>query len=146
MTLVRAPIVGMHFHPPAKQVINMLPADTPLDLVFDPENQYDSWAIKVFADPKAIPKHYLPDLEIHLPGYGLNLDDLLQGPIWLGHIAMNSMKQPVGNREVLPLIMEPFQPDALGNLPLEPMVPRDGWTAKLAFSPDAKPFAVVERP
>lgn len=42
-----APLVGMHFRPPAKDVVNLLPANTNLLLVREPDNPHDAHAIKV---------------------------------------------------------------------------------------------------
>lgn len=42
-----APIVGMHFRPPAKDVINLLPGGCRLILMREPDNPYDVNAIKV---------------------------------------------------------------------------------------------------
>lgn len=42
-----APIVGMHFRPPAKDVLNLLPGGTELLLLREPDNAHDFSAIKV---------------------------------------------------------------------------------------------------
>lgn len=41
------PMVGMRFRPPALAVLANLPSGTPLQMVREPDNQYDSNAIKV---------------------------------------------------------------------------------------------------
>lgn len=43
-----APIVGMHFRPPAKDVIALLPAGVKLELRRQPDNEYDPFAVQVF--------------------------------------------------------------------------------------------------
>lgn len=45
--MISSPIRGMHFHPPAKVIIQHAAAGLPLILQPDPENPYDSSAIKV---------------------------------------------------------------------------------------------------
>lgn len=42
-----APLVGMHFRPPASDVVNLLPVGTKLILQREPLNPYDSNAIRV---------------------------------------------------------------------------------------------------
>ena len=41
------PIVGTHFHPPAKLLLTKLPVGTPLILSPTPDNPYDSNAIEI---------------------------------------------------------------------------------------------------
>lgn len=48
MTKLTAPIVGMHFRPPAKDVINMLPTGADLELRRQSDNEYDANAVQVF--------------------------------------------------------------------------------------------------
>lgn len=48
MPKFEAPIVGMHFRPPAKDVINMLPSGADLELRRQPDNEYDANAVQVF--------------------------------------------------------------------------------------------------
>lgn len=47
MAKLTAYIVGMHFRPPAKDVVNLLPAGTPLLIQREPSNEYDEFAVKV---------------------------------------------------------------------------------------------------
>lgn len=42
-----APLVGMHFRPPAKDIVNCLPAGVELLLEHQPDNPYDGDAIRV---------------------------------------------------------------------------------------------------
>ena len=46
-TPVRIPLVGTHFHPPAKQVLQALRAGVALSLVPEPDNPYDPNAVRV---------------------------------------------------------------------------------------------------
>lgn len=47
MAKLTANIVGMHFRPPAKDVVNMLPTGAHLLLQREPTNEYDEFAVKV---------------------------------------------------------------------------------------------------
>jgi hypothetical protein len=47
MTELTAPIVGMHFRPPAKEVVNLLPPNTRVLLRREPTNEYDEFAVQV---------------------------------------------------------------------------------------------------
>lgn len=47
MTELTAPIVGMHFRPPAKEVVNLLPPGTRVLLRREPSNEYDEFAVQV---------------------------------------------------------------------------------------------------
>lgn len=82
------PLVGMHFRPPAKWVLEHLPANTELRLVPEPENPYDPKAIKVLVEPRFIPESQHEALREKLLGTGYDLDELLAlgSPIWLGFV------------------------------------------------------------
>lgn len=73
------PIVGANFHPPATQILKLLPLNTPLVLYPEPDNPYDPNAIAVYIAQKDVPEskltpanreklHYNRNLELHL-GY-----------------------------------------------------------------------------
>lgn len=47
MITLTAPIVGAHFRPPAKDILNLLPGGARLLLQREPDNPYDSAAVKV---------------------------------------------------------------------------------------------------
>lgn len=89
MTLKTAPIVGMHFRPPAKQVIAALPSGADLALVPDPENPYDTDAVGVWCDPRQIPEgDARVNLGIMLQGTGHDLDEVCAlDKLMLGYIA-----------------------------------------------------------
>lgn len=48
------PIVGSHYRPPAKAILEALPLNTPLTLHAEPENEYDTNAIQVLVASSAI--------------------------------------------------------------------------------------------
>jgi len=77
-----APLVGAHFHPPAKLLLQHLPTGQVLRLIRDPDNAYDTNAIAVWAD---IEKN--PDIPMHeLIGFGVE-EESFPGSFMLGHIA-----------------------------------------------------------
>jgi len=45
--MIQAPIVGANFRPPAQDILQLLPVGTKLVIIREPDNQYDSDAIKV---------------------------------------------------------------------------------------------------
>lgn len=123
-TILRAPIVGMHFRPPAKLVLESLPGGAKLVLMPQPDNPYDANAVRVLCRPEAIPEGQHEKLAAELPGFGGSLEELiangtpideggfapaLLGPlIWLGFVAASEGKplaklneaQPAGEKLV----------------------------------------------
>lgn len=77
------PLVGMHFRPPAGDIVNLLPAKTTLILQRQPENQYDVNAVQVL-----------------LPGFSA------QGP--LKHIYMQFKNDALDDEELLARLQDPF--------------------------------------
>lgn len=70
-------LVGAHFRPPAKAVLQALPSECPLRVVPEPENPYDAQAMAVFLQ--------IADLEIAVgPGTPrrIALEDALPGAGW----------------------------------------------------------------
>jgi hypothetical protein len=80
-----APLVGAHFHPPAKLILSWLRAGTALKLRREPDNPFDSNAIGVWVHLMALPYDVQIDVDA-LAGYGFSIEDLLQAR-QLGHIA-----------------------------------------------------------
>ena len=150
-----APLVGSYFRPPAKLILDSLPAGCQLVLEPDPMHAYDPKAIKVSVATSAIPRSQHARLEAELPSAGWQLEDLLrlgtnnndaasldelvEPLVWLGFVAdsdgaaMAKMKAAgadkrlVGNREVA-----------------EAMLDRTH-SAKLGFDPAGKPLVIVTR-
>ena len=54
MTILISLLVGAHFRPPAKQLLTALPAGQSLLLIPEPDNPYDSNAVKVAVVPETI--------------------------------------------------------------------------------------------
>lgn len=80
-------IVGAFFRPPAKAILECLPAATPLVLRAEPTNEYDANAIKVCISTADIPPTALAAMEADLSGFGFAIDDILAQEEWhLGYI------------------------------------------------------------
>jgi len=91
MKISSAPLVGAHFRPPAKAILQHLPAGAELRLEREPENPYDASAIKVIVRSALIPESQYAELEIAVQGHGLSLDEVLsQSEHHLGYIAAKS--------------------------------------------------------
>lgn len=87
--LTQAPLVGAHFHPPAKALLAAMRVGQSLRLEREPQNPYDSNAIQVFVRVEDLPDSFAPD-EAELAGYGYTLDEITGnefGSWMLGHIA-----------------------------------------------------------
>lgn len=83
-----APLVGMHFRPPAKAILQSLPASYPLELRPEPSNPYDPNAVAVWFDASHLPDEAMEELRHTLPGNGGDLDDLVAQRFWhIGYIA-----------------------------------------------------------
>jgi hypothetical protein len=90
--IIQARLVGDHFRPPAKSILQVLGLSTPLRLEAEPDNAYDSDAIKVFVKSKDIPEKMYETLNSLASGYGFTIEEILaQDEWWLGYIA-NSEK------------------------------------------------------
>jgi len=81
------PLVGSHFRPPAKALIQSMPMAHPLELRPEPTNPYDSNAVAVWLDAHTLPDEALEELRHTLPGMGSDIDDLMSQRHWhLGYI------------------------------------------------------------
>lgn len=78
-------IVGMHFRPPAKALVNMTVGGTTVWLRKEPENQFDPNAIAVWLDSSSIPEDQFEEQAEVLAGFGHDRDSVLAQPQW--HLA-----------------------------------------------------------
>lgn len=128
MTIVKTLLVGMFSHPPATLLLQNIPGGAELILIPEPENPYDSGAIRVEVRTGFIPESRYGELETLLPGSGLTLEELLERPSWmLGHVAANGGK-PLAKAGL-----------TQGNKEIGEMMSSGPCTAKLFFWPDGKP-------
>lgn len=126
-------LVGMHFRPPAKQLISVMPAGARLQLVPEPDNPYDPKAVQVWGSVREIPPGQYDVLESALVGTGHDIREVReQNDFHLGYLADSDGKvtrgKP-GNREAAVLA---------GGV---------GWSgvqARLGFNPDGKPTVELE--
>lgn len=107
MTIIKTLLVGAFAHPPAKLLLQNLPANVELLLCSEPANPYDEFAIAANVETSRVPESRYGELELALPGCGMTLAELLAEPQWqLGYVtasggrplAKAGLKQ--GNREV----------------------------------------------
>jgi hypothetical protein len=81
------PLVGAHFRPPAKAILQILPGGAPLILRCEPTNPYDPNAVQVLVESKSIPEDTHEDLGMHAQGYGFDLEAILAAEEWhLGYV------------------------------------------------------------
>lgn len=80
-------LVGMHFRPPAKALLAVLPGGATLLLEREPDNPYDPNAVKVSVAVAEIPKVMHDDLAMALPQWGKSLEEVMAQPVWhLGYV------------------------------------------------------------
>lgn len=131
MSTVICPIVGAHFRPPAKGLLQSLPLHHTLSLRPEPTNEYDPQAIAVWLLTSTLTPELGPDLATYCTGFGYALADILAQPEWhLGYIPAqaNAKDGPSGTHARL----------ALSNLGDAP------WTCTLAFAPDGRPAISIQ--
>lgn len=94
MTILRSLIVGSHFAPPAKALLEHLPSGAALRVQLENDNPYDEHAILVHVRPEAVPESQWAELEVKLPGMGLDWEELRGLNDWLvlGHVASSDGK------------------------------------------------------
>lgn len=115
-----ATLVGMHFRPPAKAILQCLPKGAALRIVPEPHNQYDANALAVWVDAEAVPASEHDTLNTLAIPFGYSADDIIaQGEWQLGYIARQEAEILVG------AVNEALERHAL--------------RASLAFSGDGKP-------
>lgn len=126
-------LVGAHFHPPAKALLEHLPTGCALQLVPEPDNPYDEsgLAVGVWIAPSAIPESQHAALREALPPMGQDWDQLLaEGePLQLGHIAKTGGRPLAGTSYV------GTEEWSRGGTPLEGV---------LHFDPQGRPLVVGE--
>ena len=134
MTKFILPIMGSHFRPPAKVVLQALPAQHPLQLRPEPTNPYDQNAVAVWIDANTVPDDALEELRHTLPANGSNIEDFLEQRYW--HLGYMPKAQAADHQEPIALLIEGHNVDAtvsgIGFL-------WDGFPATLTFTSEGKP-------
>lgn len=130
------PLMGAHFRPPAKALIQALPSDHPLSLRPEPTNPYDPNAVAVWLDASTIDEDTLAqELAFTLPPQGQDVEALLDQRWWqLGYLA----------KEKAAIFQEPIARAIEGaNASAEsPDDFSEGFPAKLGFSGEGKPVVL----
>jgi hypothetical protein len=137
------PLVGAHFHPPAKGILAGLPAGVPLSLVPEPDNPYDENAVLVHLHARDIPEASRDRVNDEIGGMGSSVEDLLaQGVVVLGHCAASGgkplAKLQTGCDDVLHGTLDVHD---TGLFELKLM-----YNATLAFLPDGSPAIALQVP
>src|SRR5882724_8090353 len=84
---VQYPVVGMHFRPPAKALMQVLHGGCPLVLRPEPSNPYDEHAIQVLVRSADIKEEQHETLTTLAAGAGFTLEAILAEELWhLGYI------------------------------------------------------------
>jgi hypothetical protein len=100
-----APLVGMHFRPPAKALLSVLPQGHPLYLRREPHNEYDPHAVAVDLLTATLPERLHEDLAQMLPPMGHTLEDFLSQERWhLGYLANKAKTGGEFATQVSPLL------------------------------------------
>lgn len=131
-------LVGAYFRPPAKLILSVLPAGTPLILQPEPENPYDAAALRVLVLTSSIPEASYPQLDEELLNFGSTLLDLLsQSEIWLGYIASTGGKplRVAAEREASGLV---------GNQEFSELLLDESHQASLSFDGAGEPLVILE--
>ena len=126
------PIVGTHFHPPAKLLLTKLPVGTPLILSPTPDNPYDSNAIEIlvtFSNKIT----WAESEKAVLLGYGIdpeNLEEVEKDRLWqLGFVPASTNTKALSNLSYLP-----------NTRVLEILATSPNHIASLTFAPDGSPL------
>jgi HIRAN domain len=81
------PIVGAYYHPPAKSILQVLPAGTPLWLEPEPDNIHDPNAVKILVASANIPQSAHEELALLAALQGWSLEEILCEETWhLGYV------------------------------------------------------------
>lgn len=135
MTTHFVPLVGMHFRPPAKAILAVLPARTKLRLVPEPDNPHDPNALRVEVATSDIPNSDAAREQLNsdaLP-FGFTVEDILGEASWhLGYVKATEALW------LAPLVVQAL---ALSDPP-DPS--REFLPASLVFDASGKPAVRVE--
>lgn len=101
--MTKLPLVGAHFRPPAKGLLQALPAGHPLELVPEPSNPHDPNAVMVRLVTASIPEDQQENIGTCVVGYGHDWDMIAQETHWhLGYVPRTEAPW------LQPLLTEPF--------------------------------------
>ena len=133
-------LVGVHFHPPAKQLLDFIPGEAALLLEPEPENPYDPQAIKVLLPVKEIPEENFDAVKEILPSCGVDPEEFFeQENIVMGHVGASSGKPLLKARANWPELAQSLT----GNAEFLEAMKDPGHSAKLGFAPTGDPLVIL---
>jgi len=146
MNIFLSPIVGAFYRPPAKIILGLLSAGHELVLDPEPDNPYDSDAIKVGVKLNSImiPESDVDRIRDELMRYGCTWEDLqkddfgelIEDPILhLGYIPRSGAKTAKIDGE-----------PSLGNKEIGSIITQPDWKATLTFSPAGQVLVQIRTP
>lgn len=140
--VLTAVLVGMHFRPPAKLILETLPAGAELQLVHEADNPYDGDAVRVYVRLSAVPASQLARLEAELPGFGWSIEEFHQRielgeAFQLGYLAAGKNKVLKGQEELVSNSIF---------LAAQEQVSWSECQISLGFSPSGLPLVVLRAP
>lgn len=97
------PIVGGRHHPPSLALLNVMPVGQPLEVVPEPDNQFDPNAIAVWLDGRELLIPFPPndDIESRFQGFGFSSETIFSEYWKLGFIPKEKAKDIILNGPVL---------------------------------------------
>ncbi len=129
--MTTAPIVGSHFRPPAKAILQVLPLGHPLQLKPEPENQYDPQAVAIWVASATL-QEFEDELSLTLPGYGYAFEELPQA-IHLGYMDAKYGHAAKWHDAIASAIAS-----AAKAAVFDGHTPDDYWSGSLSFDPAGK--------
>lgn len=130
------PLVGAHFRPPAKAILQVLPTDSPLRLIPEPDNPHDANALAVHVATVDIPESAHEELNALAAPYGFDLAAIAAQESWhLGYVKATEAAW------LTHMVVEAMQEhnEAEGG----PFFP-EFWPAALTFDATGKPALTTE--
>lgn len=142
VTTITGLLVGMHFRPPAKLILETLKSGTPLQLVAEPDNEYDSNAIRVYVNLGEVPESQHARLEQELPGFGWDIETFWQRAetgeaLMLGYIAASKNKA---------LREDPSLVSNEAFLGAQELIPWSECSIRLGFAPNGSALVILSAP
>jgi hypothetical protein len=146
MNIFLSPIVGAFYRPPAKTILSLLSAGHELILDPEPDNPYDSDAIKIGVKLNSImvPESDVERIRDELMRYGCTWEDLqkdefgelVEDPILhLGYVPRSGAKTAKIDGE-----------PSLGNKEIGQIIGQPDWRATLTFSPMGQVLVQIVTP
>jgi len=146
MNIFLCPIVGAFYRPPAKTIIGLLDAGHELILDPEPDNPYDSDAIKVGVNLNSImiPESDFERVQDELMRYGATWEDLQKDEFgeMLDEPVLHLGYVPRSGAKTAKIDGEP----SFGNKEIGSVIQQPDWKATLTFSPAGQPLVQIVTP